>query len=84
MDIKLVCIVFMLTIILLEAKVYLWRELAFTRKAIIDYLFPKDPGIVRVRNPDEVRTEVNNVTTLDFVSATRLFLVIIFKKKIVT
>lgn len=76
MDIKLVCIILMLTVVLLEAKIYLWRELAFSRKAIIDYLFPKDSDIVRVRNPDEVRTEANNVTTLDFVSATRLSFII--------
>lgn len=66
---KLVCFIFMLTIALLEAKLNLWKELEFSRKAIIDYLFPKDPNIVRVRSPYEVRTQVNNVTTMDFVSA---------------
>lgn len=61
----------MLTVVLLEAKQNLWENLAFSRKAIINYLFPKDPGIVRVKDPEEMKT-VNNVTVLDFVSATRL------------
>lgn len=60
----------MLTAVLLEAKLNLWENLAFSQKEIFNYLFPKDPGIVRVRKPEEIQT-VNNVTTLDFVS-TRL------------
>ncbi|KAG5315911.1 LIP3 Lipase, partial [Acromyrmex insinuator] len=39
----------------------------FPQKAIINYLFPKDPGIVRVRKSEEVKTAVNNVTTMDFI-----------------
>lgn len=66
---KLVCFILMLTVTLLEAKLNLWGELAFSQKAVIDYFFPKDPGIVRVRNPYEISTQVNNVTTMDFVSA---------------
>jgi len=55
--------------VLLEAKLNLLRDLeTFSQKAILDYMFPKDPGIVRVRKPEEVQTMLNNVTTLDFVS----------------
>jgi len=59
---------FFTIVVLLEAKLNLSGDLAFSRKAILDYLFPKDPGIVRVRKPQEIQTLVNNVTTLDFVS----------------
>ncbi|XP_018305084.1 gastric triacylglycerol lipase-like isoform X1 [Mycetomoellerius zeteki] len=66
MGMKLVFIILMLTAVLLEAKLNLWENLAFSQKEIFNYLFPKDPGIVRVRKPEEIQT-VNNVTTLDFV-----------------
>ncbi|KAG5318972.1 LIP3 Lipase, partial [Pseudoatta argentina] len=65
MGIKLVFIVFMLTVVILEAKLNLWENLAFPQKVIFNYLFPKDPGIVRVRKPEQIQT-ANNVTTLDF------------------
>jgi len=65
---KLVFFILATIVVLLEAKLNFLRDLAFSRKTILDYLFPKDPGIVRVRKPEEVRTLVNNVTTLDFVS----------------
>jgi len=65
---KLVFFILVTIIVLLEAKLNFSRDLAFSRKAILDYLFPKDPDIVRVRKPEEIQTLVNNVTTLDFVS----------------
>jgi len=68
MNMKLVFFILATIVVLLEAKLNFLRDLAFSRKTILDYLFPKDPGIVRVRKPEEVRTLVNNVTTLDFVS----------------
>lgn len=71
---KLVSFILMLTVVLLEAKLNLWKELIFSRKAVINYLFSKDFNIVRVRNPNEVRTQMNNVTTLDFVSTRLLFI----------
>lgn len=68
---KLVSFVLMLTVVLSETKLNLWENLAFSRKAIINYLFPMDPDIVRVRNLKEMKT-LNKVTTLDFVSAMKL------------
>jgi len=67
MSIKLAFNVFMLTAVLLEAKLNLWENFAFSQKTIFNYLFPKDPGIIRVRKPEQIQT-ANNVTTLDFVS----------------
>lgn len=67
MDMKLVSFILLFTSVLLEAKPNLWRDLPLSQN-IINYLFPKDPNILRVRNPNEVITQVNNVTTLDFVS----------------
>lgn len=76
MDMQRVSFILMLTIVLLEAKLNLWADFGFfstfSQKAIISYLFPKDPRITRVRNPDEVKTQIKKVTTLDFVSAMRL------------
>jgi len=65
---KRVFFILVTIVVLVEAKLNFLGDLAFSRKAILDYLFPKDPGIVRVRKPEEVQTLVNNVTTLDFVS----------------
>ncbi|XP_018376591.1 PREDICTED: lipase 3-like isoform X2 [Trachymyrmex cornetzi] len=72
MGMKLVFIIFMLTAVLLEAKLNLWENLAFSQKVIFNYLFPKDPGIVRVRKPEQIQT-ANNVTTLDFVGLVKKY-----------
>ncbi|KMQ87238.1 lipase 3, partial [Lasius niger] len=43
------------------------RSTSFDKTNIlIDYLFPKEPGIIRVRNAEEARA-MNSVTTLDFI-----------------
>lgn len=66
----------MLTAVLVEANLNLSADFnildLFSSKAIINYLFPKDPHIQRVRYENEIQTEVNNVTTLDFVSISKL------------
>jgi len=72
---KLVSFILMLTVVLLEAKLNFWGDLVFPRKTIFNYLFSKDNSVVRVRKPEEVKTAINNVTTLDFVSARLSFVV---------
>ncbi|KAG5326613.1 LIPK Lipase, partial [Pseudoatta argentina] len=67
MGMKFVIFILMLTVVLVQARLNFWKDLMFSQKAIINYLFPKDPGIVRVRKPEEVETAVNNVTTMDFI-----------------
>ncbi|XP_018395684.1 PREDICTED: lipase 3-like [Cyphomyrmex costatus] len=67
MDIKLVLFTLMLAVVLLEAKLNLWGDSVFSQKAIFNYLFSKDRGVVRVKKPEEVKTAKNNVTTLDFI-----------------
>ncbi|KAG5329383.1 LIP3 Lipase, partial [Acromyrmex heyeri] len=67
MGMKFVIFILMLTVVLVQARLNFWKDLMFSQKAIINYLFPKDPGIVRVRKPEEVKTAVNNVTTMDFI-----------------
>lgn len=68
-NMKLVSFIFLLTIILLEVKLCLWEDLAFFQKVILNYLFPKDLNIVRVRKLEEVKTVFqNNIMILDFVS----------------
>ncbi|XP_018305040.1 gastric triacylglycerol lipase-like [Mycetomoellerius zeteki] len=65
---KLVSFIFLLTIILLEVKLCLWEDLAFFQKVILNYLFPKDLNIVRVRKLEEVKTVFqNNIMILDFI-----------------
>ncbi|XP_011706906.1 PREDICTED: lipase 3-like, partial [Wasmannia auropunctata] len=64
-DVKLMFFILMLPIVLMKAEVNLWGDLDGFRK-ILNYIFPKDPGITRVRKSEEVKT-VNNVTTLDFI-----------------
>ncbi|XP_018395682.1 PREDICTED: lipase 3-like [Cyphomyrmex costatus] len=65
-EMKFIFFILMLSVVLLEAKQTFWEDLALFPRAIIRYLFPKDPGIVRVRKLEEVET-VKNVTTLDFI-----------------
>ncbi|XP_018375756.1 PREDICTED: lipase 3-like [Trachymyrmex cornetzi] len=61
MSMKLVFFILMLTVVLLEAKLNFWGDLVFSRKAIFNYLFSKDYGVVRVRKSGEVKTAVNNI-----------------------
>ncbi|XP_018352189.1 PREDICTED: lipase 1-like [Trachymyrmex septentrionalis] len=64
-DIKLLPLV-LLTVVLLEARVH--ADLSSLWKILFNYLFPKDPGIVRVRRLEEVKKKtVNNVSILDFI-----------------
>ncbi|KAL6260003.1 hypothetical protein P5V15_009910 [Pogonomyrmex californicus] len=65
MDIKFISFIVMLTAVLLEAKLNLWKDLAFSQKAIINSLFPKNSDIVRINNLEEAKT--NKVATLDFI-----------------
>ncbi|XP_011688947.1 PREDICTED: lipase member K-like [Wasmannia auropunctata] len=67
MDVKLVSFILILTVVLLKAEVNLWGDLEFFRKAILNNLFPKDPDIMRVRKPEDVKIEQNNVTILNFI-----------------
>ncbi|XP_018350333.1 PREDICTED: lipase 1-like isoform X2 [Trachymyrmex septentrionalis] len=66
MGMKLASFVFMLTIVLLEPKLNVHGQSISIPKLILNYMFPKDPHIVRVRKPEDIRTTINNVTTLNF------------------
>lgn len=75
---KFISFILLLTAVLLETKLHFLGDLIFFiffRKALINAVFPKDLNIMRVRNPNEVKTEANNVTVLDFVSAIKLFFI---------
>lgn len=71
-----------------EAKLIRSKRNIFFNKTefLLNFVFPKEPGIVRVRNSAEARA-ANKVTTLDFVSITRFFfnlprLISIFSKTV--
>ncbi|XP_011701073.1 PREDICTED: lysosomal acid lipase/cholesteryl ester hydrolase-like isoform X2 [Wasmannia auropunctata] len=66
MDVKFVFFILMPPIVLLEAEENLLGDLQEFFRKMVNYLFPKDPGIMRVRKLQDVRT-VKNVTTLDFI-----------------
>ncbi|XP_018405978.1 PREDICTED: lipase 1-like [Cyphomyrmex costatus] len=66
MNIDKLSFVILLTVVLLEASLHVREDLVSFRKILFNYLFPKDPGIVRVRKLEQVKT-VSNVTTLDFI-----------------
>ncbi|EGI59255.1 Lipase 1 [Acromyrmex echinatior] len=66
MGMKFASIVFIFTVMLLESKLNVHGQSISIPKFILNYMFPKDPHIVRVRKPEDIRTTMNNVTTLDF------------------
>ncbi|KAL0100575.1 hypothetical protein PUN28_019718 [Cardiocondyla obscurior] len=72
MNMKLVCFIFILALESLEAKSKL-EDLTSPWKEIVNYLLPENPSIVRVRNLNEVKTEINNVTTLDFIGLAKKY-----------
>jgi len=73
MGMKFASFVFIFTVMLLEPKLNVHGQSISIQKLILNYIFPKDPDIVRVRKPEDIRTTMNNVTTLDFVSASLFF-----------
>ena len=73
MGMKFASFVLIFTVMLLEPKLNVHGQSISIQKLILNYIFPKDPDIVRVRKPEDIRTTMNNVTTLDFVSASLFF-----------
>ncbi|EZA54629.1 hypothetical protein DMN91_006684 [Ooceraea biroi] len=55
-----------LTVIFAEARLDIWKDFSLFQRAVIDFIFPKDPNIVRVRNSEQART-TGKVSTLDFI-----------------
>lgn len=59
-------------ILLSEAELNPSKRFIFfnTTEFLLNYLFPKEPGILRIRNSEEARAVggLNKVATLDFVS----------------
>ncbi|XP_011688915.1 PREDICTED: lipase 1-like, partial [Wasmannia auropunctata] len=51
----------------LEGQVNFMKNLEVLLKGSINYVFPKDPGIVRVRKPEDIKTGNNITTILDFI-----------------
>ncbi|KYN02544.1 Lipase 1 [Cyphomyrmex costatus] len=66
-NMKLVSFIFLLAVVLLKVKLHLWEDLSVFRKLILNYLFPKEPNIVRVRKLEVKTLLQNNITILDFV-----------------
>ncbi|XP_018045487.1 PREDICTED: gastric triacylglycerol lipase-like [Atta colombica] len=66
MGMKFASFVFIFTVMLLEPKLNVHGQSISIQKLILNYIFPKDPDVVRVRKPEDIRTTTNNVTTLDF------------------
>ncbi|KYN15823.1 PREDICTED: gastric triacylglycerol lipase-like isoform X1 [Trachymyrmex cornetzi] len=66
MGMKFASFVFMLTVVLLEPKLNVHGQSISIRKMILNFIFPKDSDVVRVRKPEDIKTTMNNVTTLDF------------------
>lgn len=76
MDVKFFFLSVIFIVMLSEAELNLSKRFAPPYSKInilINYLFPKEPGIIRVRNAEEARG-INQVTTLDFVSVTFLYI----------
>ncbi|KYM93609.1 PREDICTED: lipase 1 [Cyphomyrmex costatus] len=65
-NMKFASFVFMLTVVLLESKQNVHGQSISIQKVLFNFMFPKDPHIVRVRKPEDIKTTMNNVTTLDF------------------
>ncbi|KAL6424434.1 hypothetical protein ACFW04_009895 [Cataglyphis niger] len=68
MDLKFVLISIIFIIMLSEAELIRSKRSIFFNKTefLLNFLFPKEPDIVRVRNSAEARA-ANKVTTLDFI-----------------
>lgn len=74
LDMKFIFFSIILITLLSEAELNPSKRSIFFNKTdfLLNFLFPKEPGVLRVRNSEEARA-VNKVTTLDFVSVMRYF-----------
>lgn len=69
-----------LTAILAEANVKVWQNFPLFQQAVTNFVFPKDPNIVRVRNLEQAKA-IKKVTTLDFVSISFVLSPILLEKQ---
>lgn len=70
---RYIIFVFVAIIMFAEGKSQLGLDLLFLQKVFLDYLIPKDPGLVRVRRMDQAKS-IEDTVVLDFVSIYLLLL----------
>ncbi|EFN89157.1 lipase 3 [Harpegnathos saltator] len=63
---------FVVITILTEGESQLGVDFTFLQQVVVDYLFPKDPGLVRVRNMDQERG-LGGTIVLDFIGLVEQF-----------
>lgn len=75
-DIKFILFAFVIITMFLEGEPQLqWQDASFFQQDLMNYLFPKNPGLVRVRRMDQAKqvTQTNDAVVLDFVSILNCF-----------
>lgn len=73
-NIKFVLFALVIITVFSQGEPQLWQDVPFFQQDLKDYLFPKDPGLVRVRRMDQAKqaTRAYDATVLDFVSTIAL------------
>lgn len=71
--VKYILFAFVIITMLKEGKSQWGLDLTFLQQIVVDFFFPKDPGIVRVRSMDQARG-MGGTVVLDFVSTKKLSL----------
>lgn len=75
LDIKFVLFAFIIITIFSEGEQQNWQStLLFFQNSLINFLFPKNPKLVRVRRKEQMSSG-SGAVVLDFVSITKLFLI---------
>lgn len=64
---RYILFVFVIITVLKEGESQWGIDLTFLQQIVVDYIFPKDVGVVRVRRMNEAR-EIGGTKVLDFVS----------------
>jgi len=72
-DMKSILFALIINIIFLEGKLQSWPNKSFLQNNFLNFFFPKEPGLVKVRRMDQTKG-MNDAKVLDFVSK-KLFLI---------
>jgi len=66
-DMKSILFAFIIIITFSEGKLQSWHNLSFLQNNFLNFIFPKEPGLVKVRRIDRTKG-INDAKILDFVS----------------
>jgi len=75
---KFVLFAFIFIMRFLGGESQLWQNMSFLQNDLMNFFFPKDPNLMKIRKLEKIRQTTSDTTVLDFVSIIKSYLIKIF------